>query len=42
MNRMGQCTEREGDQPMARDTEDLSINSAIIMQVFKTNKELKE
>lgn len=42
MNRKGQHTERECDQSMARDTEDLSTSSAIIMQVFKTKKELKE
>lgn len=42
MNRKGQHTERECDQSMARDTEDLSTSSAIIMQIFKTKKELKE
>lgn len=40
MNSKGECTERECDKSIARD-EDLSTSFTIVMQVFKTNKELE-
>lgn len=41
MKSKGQCTERECDQSITRDAEDLSKSFTIFIQVFKTNKEPK-